>query len=342
MIPMQGIETEYKPWGGLAGFTTGERRAEMDAANMQALQSSQLGNAIKEVEARRAQSDYSNPEMEMWRQQGILGKNKQDYSTGELSYQTLDSNVKTKLAENLSKASSAEIEATINGLDQFTAVASSGNPLAMHQAISTLPPQYQKIVQQLGPEKAVQYAKQLSDTIKQARADSPAHRAKLVETDRTYENQEIIHQGDRESRETISANEIRERMADRAARRQEALEAKGANDGMKKEAELSRRISVLNSEFKANETELKRVSEELSMVGSMPLIGMDKKQKEAERTRIRTALEAEKKLIEAEQNRLRQEARRIAELSSFRDKGTTEEKPKAAAPSLPPGVSIVK
>lgn len=342
MPVIQGIDTEYKPWGGLAGFTTGERRAEMDAANMQELQSSQLGNAIKEVEARRAQADFSNPEMEQWRQQGILGKNKQAYSDGELSYQTLDSNVKTKLAENLSKASAAEIEATINGLDQFTAVASSGNPLAMHQAISSLPPQYQKIVQQLGPEKAVQYAKQLSDTIKQARADSPAHRAKLAETDRTYENQEIIHQGDRESREKISANEIAQRMADRAAAREASKAAKDTADKARVEDQLTRRIAVLNSEFKANETELKRVSEELSMVGSMPLIGMTKQQKEAERTRIKTAKETEKRLLEAEQNRLRQEARRIAELSSFRDKKAPEEKPQGTTPSLPPGVSIVK
>jgi hypothetical protein len=213
MPVIQGIDTEYKPWGGLAGFTTGERRAEMDAANMQALQESQLSNALKEVEARRAQSDFSNPEMEQWRQQGIMGKNMSDYSKGQLDYKTLDSNIKTKLAENMSKASAAEIEATINGLDQFISVASSDNPLAMHQAMASLPPQYQKIVQQLGPQQSVAYAKQLSDTIKQARMDSPTHRAKMAEIDRTAENQEITRQGDRESQETIqrmsNANQVK-------------------------------------------------------------------------------------------------------------------------------------
>jgi hypothetical protein len=193
-IQSVGIDPGALPFGFRAGELSGMEAVDKQTANQLALQDSQLGNAIKEVEARRAQSDFSNPEMEQWRQQGILGKNKQDYATGELSYQTLDSNVKTKLAENLSKASTAEIEATINGLDQFTSVASSGNPLAMHQAISTLPPQYQRIVQQLGPEKAVQYARQLSDTIKEARKDSPE----------TAYNHEITAELDRVSREKIA------------------------------------------------------------------------------------------------------------------------------------------
>lgn len=327
MPVIQGIDTEYKPWGGLAGFTTGERRAEMDASNMQALQEAQLSNVLKEVEARRAQSDFSNPEMELWRQQGIMGKNMSDYSKGQLDYKTLDSNIKTKLVENMSKASAAEIEATINGLDQFISVASSGNPLAMHQAMSSLPPEYQKIVQQLGPQQSVAYAKQLSDTIKQARMDSPTHRAKIAEIDRTAENTEIIHQGDRDSREKISAAEIAGRSADRAAAREAAKIAKDSAAGVKEEAELTRRMAVYNSEFKANEVELKRISEELSSVSSMPFPGKDHKEKQANREKYKQELEKEKDNLQKEQVYLRTEARRIAGLSKFKSKsneGTAE------------------
>lgn len=317
---IQGIDQEYKPWGGLAGAATGERRALVDFANQQALQQANLENVLKEVEARRAQSDFENPDMELWRQQGIIGKNKEQFARGELDYQTLDSNVKTKLAENLSKASQADIDATVNGLDMFISTASAGHPLAMQQALQGLPPQYQKVVQQLGPEKAVAYAKQLSDTIKAARADTPKLRGDMIAKDREYENQEIIHQGDRESREKISAAEIAARMADRAAQREATQATKDATTQFREEQEISRRLSVLNSEFKANEVELKRVSEELASVSMLPVPGKNATEKLANREKLRKEKLAEKSEIQARQDALRAEALRIGNLSKYANK----------------------
>lgn len=202
------IDEGARPYGGLAGMMAGNEFVDRQVANEQAIHQANLENAIKEVEARRAQADYSNPQMEQWRQQGIMGKNMSDYSKGKLEYGTLDSNIKTKLSENLAKASAADIDTMINGLDQFTSMASSGNPLAMHQALSSLPPQYQKIVQQLEaqePGSSVKYAQQLSDTIKEARKNTPAHLGKIEEENVKGENTEITHQGDRESHEKIGA-----------------------------------------------------------------------------------------------------------------------------------------
>jgi hypothetical protein len=155
---------------------------------------------------------------------------------------------------------------------------------------------------------------------------TPKHMGDVALEDRKSENDFIIK--DMEQTAATSRNDADNtaKSADRAAQLEIAKETKATADKARLEDQLTRRIAVLNSEFKANETELKRVSEELSMVGSMPLIGMTKPEKEKERTRMRTALEAEKSIITAEQSRLRREARRIAELSSFKDKGTTEEK----------------
>lgn len=216
-LNIQGVDQEYKPWGGLAGVATGERRAEMELANIQGLQEQNLSNVLKEVEARRAQSDYSTPGMEEMRQKGIMGKGMQDYATGKLSYDTLDSNTKTKLAENMSKASAAEVESTINGLEMFITGASSGQGgIGMQQALASLPPQYQQIVQKLEqqqPGSSVEYAKQFLDVIKQTRANSVAVRGKIMEQNNQYENQERIHIGDRESREKVSAADNASKMA---------------------------------------------------------------------------------------------------------------------------------
>jgi hypothetical protein len=202
---MQTIDMDYKPWGGLAGIYAGEQQAQIQQSNQNALVEQGLGNVIKGVEAGRSAADFANPDMERWRQQGIIGKNMQDYSKGQLDYNTLDSNTKAKIAENMSKASSAEIEQTINGLDMFLSQATSNGPLGMQQAVSSLPPQYQQMVKQMGPTKALEVAKQMSDLLKQARADSPAVRGKLTEQGHKGAIDLSIHGQDNASKEKVSA-----------------------------------------------------------------------------------------------------------------------------------------
>jgi hypothetical protein len=117
---IQGLETEYKPWGGLAGIMTGVREADTEAANLQTLQESQLGNAIKGVEAGRAVSDYNDPRMEALRQGGIMGKNQVDIAQGATAAGTQQSDMNAKIAENLAKVPKAHVEKALAETHQQT------------------------------------------------------------------------------------------------------------------------------------------------------------------------------------------------------------------------------
>jgi len=338
---IQGMDTDYKPWGGLAGIMTGERQALQEAANLQGLEESQLSNILKRVEASRAQNDFDNPEMERWRQAKEMGMGMQQDAAGRLKQGTLDTDISSGVSKNIATTSGSKIDNMINLLDNSLAMLESNGPAGMSMVMTQFPPELQQLMQQAGPN-APQFLSKFSEMLKQQRMQTPKYMGDVALEDRKSENDFIIK--DMEQTAATSRNDAdnRARSADRAAQLEIAKETKATADKARLEDQLTRRIAVLNSEFKANETELKRVSEELSMVGSMPLIGMTKPEKEKERTRMRTALEAEKSSITAEQSRLRREARRIAELSSFKDKGTTEPKQEAASPSLPPGVLIVK
>jgi len=228
------------PFGFRAGELQGWDAVDKQQANAQGLQEQNLSNVIKEVEARRAQSDYSAPGMEAARQQGILGENRGKYADGQLKYDTLDSNTKTKLAENLSKASAAEIESTINGIDMFITAASSGQGgIGMQQALSNLPPQYQQIVQRMEQQKpgsSLEYAKQFKDVITAARADNAKYRAdvslKEVEGEQT-----AIVQGMRDDAADARSN------ADNASR--QAIERMGIEAGKYKRGGAGTSITAI-------------------------------------------------------------------------------------------------
>jgi G:T/U-mismatch repair DNA glycosylase len=265
MVNIQGIDTEYKPWGGLAGFTTGERRAEMDIANQQGLVQSQLGNAIKEVEARRAQADYSNPEMEMWRQRGLVGQNMSNYSKGELDYRTLDSKIKQGIAESMQKAGEAEIATTINNLDMITSAMETGNPVAFQQVLSRLPNDMKMAfaqMEQQNPGSSHVYARKLSDILKNARADSPKFRAdrdiKNVEAENTYEIEWMKQQAANARNDADN----RTKASEFAVRRAELQAGKDTARDIKLEEARTRRLNALVNQYKANETEIKRLKEE--------------------------------------------------------------------------------
>jgi hypothetical protein len=117
---IQGMETDYKPWGGLAGIMAGNREANTEAANLLALQESQLGNAIKGVEAGRAVDDYSDPRMEALRQGGIMGKNQVDIAQGATAAGTQQSDMNAKIAENLAKVPKAQVEKALAETHQQT------------------------------------------------------------------------------------------------------------------------------------------------------------------------------------------------------------------------------
>lgn len=125
---IQGQELDYKPWGGLAGVMAGTREAETDAANLLALQESQLGNVVKQRDASVAQEQMNSPEWMKQKIAGEIGQNQSLAAGGKEASALVDSKIKTGLAEHIAKTSKAQIEQELNqvyqtslGLDKLIA-----------------------------------------------------------------------------------------------------------------------------------------------------------------------------------------------------------------------------
>lgn len=107
---IQGLDTEYKPWGGLAGIMTGVREADTEAANLLALQESQLGNVVKARDAAFAQDEMGNQELRNSRMQGMIGDSQVKTAAGRTAMGTQESDMQAKIAENLAKVPKAQVE----------------------------------------------------------------------------------------------------------------------------------------------------------------------------------------------------------------------------------------
>jgi hypothetical protein len=203
MGQMQGLDTEMRPWGMTAGGILGARDVDMQGANLLALQDSILGNVIKGVDAGRAQSDYNNPEMEMLRQRGIMGKNQSDMAKGYVDAGSMETGVGAANAKNRATTSSSEIENLINSLDMAVSGLQSNmyGPATQTAVMSKLPPALQQLVQQHGPEGLVK----LSEALKQQRMNTPQHLGGLETQREKFSMQENMNQGDRASSEKIHA-----------------------------------------------------------------------------------------------------------------------------------------
>jgi len=183
---MQTQDTEYKPWGLSAGAMVGQQQADQEAANLLALQDSILGNTIKGVEAGRAVSDYSNPEMEQLRQSGIMGDNQVKTAAGKTAMGTQMSDMNAKIAENVQKAGAAKTLTTINQLDNFLAMAGKDGPMGPQAAIAAIADPAERahvaqLIQQHGIGVVKDYFSKLSNDLKTALADNPTVRGKLAE-----------------------------------------------------------------------------------------------------------------------------------------------------------------
>lgn len=203
MGQMQGLETEMRPWGMTAGGILGARDVDMQGANLLALQDSILGNVIKGVDAGRAQSDYNNPEMEMLRQRGIMGKNQSDMAKGYTDSGTMESGVGATNAKNRAATSGSEIDMLMNVLDQSIAGLESNMYGAATPAaiMSQLPPQLQQVFKQHGPQGLVK----LSELLKAQRMNTPQHLGGLETQREKFSMQENMNQDDRASSEKIHA-----------------------------------------------------------------------------------------------------------------------------------------
>lgn len=183
---MQTQDTEYKPWGLSAGAMVGQQQTDQEAANLLALQESILGNTIKGVEAGRAVSDYSNPEMERLRQGGIMGKNQVDVAAGATAMGTQQSDMNAKIAKSVQEAGAAKTLTTINQLDNFTSALAANGPAGVKTAIASIPDpaeqaQVFQMIQQHGVAAVSKYFSALSNNLKTALADNPTVRGKIAE-----------------------------------------------------------------------------------------------------------------------------------------------------------------
>jgi hypothetical protein len=216
---LEQLTTGWKPMGAQAGLITGQQELDVNQANALELQRKLFENQVQQKNAFEAQADMNNPELQRLRQQGIMGKAMGDYSTGKLAYDTLDSSIKTKLAENLSKASEAEINSTLNGLDMFVANAKANGPAGLGMAIEQLPPQYKQLAQGLIQQgkNPVEFAESLRETIKRAQTDSVAQRQALGKIDQqgAWKMAEIGLEGNLRHNTSMAVQRLKESGDDR-------------------------------------------------------------------------------------------------------------------------------
>lgn len=318
MANIQGIDTEYKPWGLTAGAMVGERQADTDAANILSLQESQLANVLKQRDAMEASAQMQNPEWLKWKLAGQIGEGMSKGATGQLDQGVLQDKMDSQIAEFRAKRGEQELNKLGTTLDLVLSSYSANGPLGVKSLQGKIPDElYQYIA--TNPNSIAELTA-LSERLKSNRTDTPKLRGDKELKNLEYENQEIIAQGNRESAESIAAANNAARSADRAAQREATQASKDASAQYKEEAEITRRMNVLNSEFKANEVELKRVSEEIASIGLLPVAGKNAVEKEANRNKMKAEKLLEKEALQANQDYLRKEARRIANLSRFGNK----------------------
>jgi hypothetical protein len=317
MPNIQGMDTEYKPWGGLAGIMTGEREGLQHFANLQGMEEAQLNNVLKQVEASRAANDFSNPEMERWRQAKLMGEGMQQDALGRLKQGTLGTDItagnqknQTETLENQAKAWMTESDMILS-LPDGLAGATSGMQLS---------PQMQALAQQVGGiDRLKMVLPKINEMLKTQLMNTPKHMGdvslKGVEHGNTMERVRY------EQGETTARNDADNaaRAADRAAQREATQASKDQSDGMRKEQELTRRMEHGRQKLKLLQDEYNQIDEALVT----PVFGMTKEEKTVRKER----LEKQKKDIKASAQTLVAEMDRLNSLSSFSSGEGTASKP---------------
>lgn len=189
---MNPLTNTQIPTGALSGLFAGKQAAQAEMLNDVSLQTNEeklrrdiamnpLDLMVREKEAAFAQDEMNNNAYRDMRMQGLIGESQSKMVKGNIDYSTMDSSIKRQIAENIQKASDADIESTINALDMFTSTATQGGPAGLAMALQNLPEQYRAFaaqVQQSGQD-PVKLAGELSNLIKSARADSAAQRGRI-------------------------------------------------------------------------------------------------------------------------------------------------------------------
>lgn len=217
---MQGLDTLYKPWGMTAGGMVGRRETDMEAADLINLEEGMLGNVLKQVEASRAANDFSDPRMEMLRQQGIMGDNMSKSAQGQMAMGTLDTGIGAKNATNRAAQSGSEIDSMINSMDQSLAMIQANGPAGMAMVMQGMPPQLRQIMEQAGPQ-APQVLMKLSEMLKQQRSVTPTHIGSMALEDRKNANNMTANAAQETQRQTNRMEQARFEAGAAAARQRE-------------------------------------------------------------------------------------------------------------------------
>jgi hypothetical protein len=291
---MQNLTNMQMPEGVLGSIFAGQQASQAYKANEleratntealdKAYQMNPLDVMVRQKDAMHAQSEM-DPAYVQQRLAGLKGEAQSKEAKGYIDYNSMDSNLKKQLAENIVKTSDAEIEATINGIDQFIAKATSGGPAGLSFAMEGLPPEYKQMIQaavQAGQD-PIKLAKDFGNLIKNARADSVKYRS-----DKNLEDVKgdwDLRKQKEATRGTLGAANIQAGAMDKAAMRERRAMAVAA---------LKQQGDVLMKDYEAN-------------LGLLQMERM-KRGKSPTKSATEVALEKEQERIRNDFNRIQKE-----------------------------------
>jgi len=331
MPNIQGMDTEYKPWGGLAGIMTGEREGLQHFANLQGMEEAQLSNVLKQVEASRAANDFSNPEMERWRQAKLMGEGMQQDALGRLKQGTLNTDSsagnqknQTDTLENQAKAWMTESDMILS-LPDGLAGATSGMQLS---------PQMQALAQQVGGiDRLKMVLPKINEMLKTQISQSPKHRADMEMEGFKQEGTFITEDMKQQEANKRQKMEVDAKYAEITQRRSEASARKTEANESKLEQAITGRINAYRSLL----IEIGKRKDALIEMETDPLFRGTKEEKVARKKQIADA----KKTLEAEETKIKQQIITLNDQSVLgaTDGGSTVPQPQV--PALPPGVTVV-
>ena len=166
---MQGLDTLYKPWGMTAGGMVGSRQTDMEAANLLSLEQGMLSNVLKQVEASRAANDFNNPQMEQWRQAGLIGQGMQQDAAGRLKQGTLGTDITAGNQKNRAETMENQAKAFMMESDMVMSI-----PDGLAGVGAQLSPQMQQLAQQVGGiDRLKQVLPRFNEMLKQRLSQTP-------------------------------------------------------------------------------------------------------------------------------------------------------------------------
>lgn len=344
---MQGLDTLYKPWGMTAGGMVGRRETDMEAADLLNLEEGMLGNVIKQVEASRAANDFSNPEMERWRQAKLMGEGMQQDALGRLKQGTLNTDIsagnqknQTDTLENQAKAWMTESD-MIMSLPDGLAGATSGMQLS---------PQMQALAQQVGGiDRLKMVLPKINEMLKTQLMNTPKYMGdvslKGVEHGNTMERVRY------EQGETTARNN-----ADNAARSAERADAREDRTMVREgtnERELSAYLANLRNLQETTSKKIKETEKTRDSVSPADFIGytdqngkaLDAAARSKLAQEVKTQAKADLALLKQKEAEIVQAQEMIFQQSRYykgpKGNNSAPQPQASAGPKLPPGVSVV-